>query len=171
MKKLAKILLPILIIVLLTAVVTATTDTANQTVSITFDEISVLAARGDPGLLTIAAPAAAGDLPADQSDATTTMAWTANKAGATTRKITGSIDTLFTGIDLYGTVGGPGGTDGTSAGETEFAVAATDYDFVTAIGNTNTSAQTITYKASVSAMADPYTNTQQTVTWTLTEDS
>ena len=149
----------------------ATTDTASSTVTITFSEISELAVSGDPGTLTIVAPAAAGNLPADQSDATTTMSWTANVAAGLTRKVTGSLDVLFSGINLYATVAAPGGTDGTSAGEVQFAVGATAYDYVTAIGNCNVSAQTITFRASVSAMVAPYTSTSQTVTWTLTEDA
>ncbi|MHC4637923.1 MAG: hypothetical protein ACYTBP_13035 [Planctomycetota bacterium] len=171
MKILAKILVVSFMIGLLAIVAIATTDTANQTVSITFSEISEVAVSGNPGLITIAAPATPGDLPADQSESTTTMAWTSNVAAAQTRKISGQIDALFSGIDLYGTVAAAGGAAGTSAGETKFTAATTDYDFVTAIGNTNTSAQTITYRANVTAMVAPYTNTQNTVTWTLTEDS
>lgn len=171
MKILAKILLLVVFVVGLTGVAMATTDTDTQTVTITFSEMSVIAASGNPGTLTIVAPAVPGDMPADQTDATTTMAWTANVAAAQTRKVTGSIDALFPGINLFGTVAAPGGTDGTSAGETQFAAAATDYDFVTGMGNCNVSTQTITFKASVSSLVAPYTNTQQTVTWTLTEDA
>lgn len=171
MKRLAKVLLLTGLVVGLTGVAIATTDTDTQTVTITFSEISVIAASGDPGTLTIVAPATPGDLPADQSDNSTTMAWTANVAAAQTRKITGSIDGLFSGINLYGTVAAPGGTDGTSAGETQFVAATTDYDFVTAIGNCNVTTQTITFRASVTAMVAPYTDTTQIVTWTLTEDA
>lgn len=170
MKNSVKVLLLAVLVAGLASVVMATTDNDTQTVTITFSEISEIAASGDPGTLTIVAPATAGDLPADQTEATTTMAWTSNVV-AGTRKITGSIDVLFSGINLYVTIAAPGGADGTSAGETQFVAATTDYDFVTAIGNCNVSAQTITFKAEVSAMVAPYTDTQQTVTWTLTEDS
>lgn len=171
MKNSVKVLLLAVLVVGLASVVMATTDTDTQTVTITFSEISEIDASGDPGTLTIVAPATPGDLPADQTDATTTMAWTSNVAAAQTRKITGSIDGLFSGINLYATIAAPGGADGTSAGETEFVAASTDYDFVTAIGNCNVSAQTITFKASVSAMVAPYTDDTQIVTWTLTEDA
>ena len=171
MKILAKVLLLAALVVGLEGVAMATTDSDTQTVTITFSEISELAASGDPGTITIVAPVTAGDLPADQTEATTTMAWTSNVGAALTRKITGSIDGLFSGINLYATLAAPGGADGTSAGETLFVAAATAYDFVTAIGNSNTTAQTITFKASVTSMVAPYTATSQIVTWTLTEDA
>jgi hypothetical protein len=159
-------------IVGLMSVATATTDTATSTVSITFSEISELAVSTDPGLLTIVAPGTPGALPADQTDTSTTMAWTSNVDSGKTRKITGSIASLFSGIDLWVTVAAAGGSNGTSAGSLRFTAAApTSYDFVTGIGNCNTSAQTITFRANVTTMVAPYTNTQKVVTWTLTEDS
>jgi hypothetical protein len=171
MKTLAKLLLFAVLFFGLVQVVLATTDQAQQTVTITFSEISELAVSGNPGTLTITAPLVPGDLPEDESDATTNMDWTSNVAAGQTRKITGQIDALFSGIDLYATVDAPGGAGGTSAGELRFTAATTNYDFVTAIGNCNTSDNTITYRADVTAMVAPYTNTQQTVTWTLTEDA
>ena len=170
MKRCSLIGITALVVVGLSLGVFAATDTATSTVSITFSEIAVLEVSGDPGLLTIAAPATAGDLPADQSDATTTMSWTSNVGAAATRMITGSIASLFSGIDLYATIAAPGGTEGTSAGELKFTAATTDYQFVTAIGDCNVSAQMITFRANVTAMVAPYTNTQIVVTWTLTED-
>ena len=170
MKTLAKLLLFAILFFSLSEVVLAATDTKDQTVTITFDEIAELAVSGDPGLLEIEAPAVPGDLPADDSDASTTMAWTANYDGTHTRKITGKIDGLFSGIDLHATVAAPGSGGGASEGEKEFTAATTDYDFVTAIGNCNTSGNTITYRAEVTAMVSYYTNDTQTVTWTLTDD-
>jgi hypothetical protein len=168
MKVLVKTLLAIGMVVGLISAATATTDVATSTVTITFSEISELAVSGDPGTLTIIAPAAAGNLPADQTDATTTMAWTSNGAAGKTRKITGSIASLFSGIDLYATVTAGSGK-GTSAGEQKLIV--TDTDFVTGIGNCNTASETITFRANVTSMVAPYTTTQKVVTWTLTEDS
>jgi hypothetical protein len=168
MRVLAKTLLAVGVVVGLISVATATTDTATSTVTITFNEISELAVTGTPGTLTIIAPAVAGNLPADQSDATTTMAWTANVDSGKTRKITGSIESLFSGIDLYATVTAGGGK-GTSVGEKKLIVIDTDY--VTGIGNCNTSAETITFRANVTSMVAPYANIQKTVTWTLTEES
>jgi hypothetical protein len=167
MRALAKTLLAVGMIVGLMSVATATTDTATSTVTITFSEISELAVSGDPGVLTITAPAVAGDLPADKTDATTTMAWTSNVGATTTRKITGNIASLFAGIDLYATVTAGGGK-GTSAGEKKLIVA--DTDFVTGIGNCNTSGEIITFRANVTSMVAPYTTTAKVVTWTLTED-
>jgi hypothetical protein len=171
MKLLARTLLMVALVIGLTSVAIATTGTAQSTVTITFSEISELAVSGNPGTLTIVAPASAGSLPADQSDASTTMSWTSNVAASQTRKVTGSVATLFSGIDLYGTVAAPGTTSGTSAGELKFAEAATAYNFVTGIGNCNVSTQTVTFRANVTSMVAPYTSTQKVVTWTLTEDA
>jgi Tfp pilus assembly protein PilW len=170
MKSLLKFHVIVLLILGLSILAIAATDTDTQTVTITFQEIAVIGASGDPGTLTITAPAIAGDLPADQTDSTTTMAWTCNCAVATTRKITGQIDALFSGINLYGTVAATS-SGGTSTGETQFAAATTDYDFVTDIPSENVSGETITFKASVSSMVAPYTDQSQIVTWTLTEDA
>ncbi len=168
MKKLIVVLLAGALILGLSGVAMAVSDTGSSSATITFSEIAELAVSGNPGLITIAAPAAAGDLPADQSEATTTMSWTSNVSGVTSRKITGSLDVLFSGINLYGTLAAPGSDDGVSAGELQFAVATTAYDFVTGIKNCNVSAQTVTFRANVTGMVAPYTSTAQTVSWTLT---
>jgi len=174
MKKLISILLAIVLTFVLSSIALAGTGGGNSSVTITFSEIAELGVSGNPGTLTIVAPTTAGDLPADQSDATTTMSWTSNTAFTTvqlTRKITGSLDVLFSGIDLYGTVAAPGTTSGASAGELLFAAAVTGYEFVTGIENCNISAQAITFRANVTGMVTPYTSTAQTITWTLTEDA
>ena len=170
MKKLMIILLAIVLTFGLSGVALALEDIVTQSVTITFSEIAELAVSGDPGTIVIAAPAA-GDLPADQSDNSTSMSWTSNVVVEQTRKITGSLGVLFSGIDLWGTVAAPGGTDGASMNELKFAEAAASYEFVTGIGNSNTSAQMITFRADVTAMVAPYTGTAQTITWTLTDDA
>ena len=147
----------------------AVTDTGSSSTTITFSEIAELAVSGNPGTMTIPAPAAAGDLPADVSDATASMSWTSNVPGITNRKITASLAVLFPGINLYVTVAAPGGDNGVSAGALLFAVAATAYEFVIGIGNCNVSGQTITFRANATGMVTPYTATLQTITWTLTE--
>ena len=169
MKTLTKILLAVALVAGLTNVAIALT-TATSTVTITFSAIAAIAVSGNPGTLTIVSPATPGDLPADQSDTSTTMAWTSSVNSGKTRKITGSIASLFDGIDLYATVTAASGK-GTSAGETKFTAAATPYDFVTAIGSCNTSSETITFRAHVTAIVAPYTNTQKVVTWTLTDEA
>ena len=170
MKSIAKVLLLAALVLGLAGVVMATNGTDTQTVTITFSEISKIAASGDPGTLEIEAPLTPGGLPEDESDATTKMAWTSNVAAGLTRKITGSITDLFSGINLYATVAAPGGTEGTSEDELLFAAADTDYDFVTAIGNCAVTLQTITFRAEVTQMVAPYTEDYD-VTWTLTEDA
>ena len=168
MKKLLTILSTAALALFVSAVVMAVEDTASSSVTITFSEIAVVDVSGNPGTITIAAPSAGGDLPADASDNSTTMSWTSNVSGITSRKISGSLDVLFSGIDLYATVAAPGSDDGVSAGELKFTAAATAYDYVTGIKNCNVSAQTITFRASVTGMVAPYTSTSQTITWTLT---
>lgn len=153
----------------LSSVAIAVTDTATQDVTITFSEIATITVSGDPGTITFTTPATPGDLPADQTDNSTTMSWTSNVDAGMTRKITANIDTLFTNVDLYAEID-DAGSNGTSAGQTQFVAAGNDYDFLTGITNENVSDNTITYTASVTAMTAPYTDTH-TVTWTLTEDS
>ena len=167
-----RILLVILAVMLVFAVyVRAATDTDTQTVTVTFEEIAAIGVSGDPGTLTITAPTTPGDLPDDETDNSTTMAWTSSVATGQTRDITGNIDGLFNGIDLYCTVAAPGGSDGTSAGETQFAAASTSYDFVTGVGASNSSGNTITYRADCTSLVETYTGTTQVVTWTLEEDA
>jgi len=174
-----KLIISISLIMVLTfglsGIALAGTGEDSSTVTITFEEIAEIGVSGNPGTITIVAPATAGDLPADQSEATTTMSWTSNTdyvgEAQQTRKITGSLDVLFSGIDLYGTVAAPGTTSGASAGELKFETAAAAYEFVTGIENCNVSAETITFRANVTGMVTPYTSTAQKITWTLTEDA
>ena len=168
MKKLLVVLLVGALALGLSGVAMAVEDVGASGVTVTFSEIAELVVSGNPGTMTIAAPETGGSLPADVSDTATTMSWTSNAAGATTRKITGSLDVLFSGVDFYGTVAAPGSTDGASAGELKFAVAATAYDFITGIGNCNVSTQTITFRINITGMVAPYTATTQTISWTLT---
>jgi len=170
MKLLIGKILLIFLILTMTSIALAVIDTATQDITITFDEVAAVSVSGDPGTLIFTAPASPGDLPADQSDSSTTMSWTSNVGAAMTRKITGNIDALFNGVNLYVTVD-DAGSNGTSAGETQFLAAATDYDFVTGITNEDVLGETITYRAQVSSMVVPYSNVTHTVTWTLTEDS
>jgi len=165
-----KILTAVVLVLGLSLLAIAASDTDTQTVTITLEEIATISASGDPATMTFTAPATPGDLPADVSDNSTTMAWTSNVASGNTRKITGQIDGLFTNINLFATITATG-SNGTSAGETQFAAATTDYDFVTGITDENTSGETITFRASMTAMTEPFTDQTQIVTWTLTEDS
>ncbi|MHC4186903.1 MAG: hypothetical protein ACYSRQ_01805 [Planctomycetota bacterium] len=165
-----KILTAVSLVLGMSFLAIAATDTDTQTVTITLEEIASIAASGDPATMTFVAPAVPGDLPADVSDNSTTMGWTSNVGAGTTRKITAQIDGLFTNIDLFATLTAAG-SNGSSAGETQFAAATTDYDYVTGITNENPSGETITFRASMTAMTAPFTDQTQIVTWTLTEDS
>jgi hypothetical protein len=170
MKTLAKLLLFAVLFFGLVQVVMATQHSDTQTVTITFSEIYELGVSGDPGTLVIDVPLVPGDLPEDETDATTTMAWTSNVDSGKTRKITGQLNGLFSGVDLYATVAAPGSAGGTSAGEVKL-IAVSAGDYVTGIGNCHTSGNTITYRADVpTEMVAPYTDTTHDVTWTLTDD-
>jgi len=167
MKTLIKILLLVALVAGLVTLAIAS-DTDISTVTITFSEITEIDVTGNP-TLTIVAPATPGNLPAYQTDATTTMAWTANVVSGT-KKITGKLDSTFSGIDLSATVTVAGGC-GSSAGSKTFTIS--DQDFVTGITNCNTGTPggTITFRADVTSMVAPYTSTQKVVTWTLTAAS
>jgi hypothetical protein len=167
MKTLIKILISVALVAGL-ATLTIASNIDTSTVTITFSEITEVDVTGNP-TLTIVEPATPGDLPADQSDTSTTMAWTANVASGT-KKITGKLDSTFSGIDLSATVTVAGGC-GSSAGSKTFTTS--DQDFVTGITNCNTGTPggAITFTAHVTSMVAPYTSTQKVVTWTLTNAS
>ncbi len=177
MKSLAKVLLLLVIGMLagLPAAVKAATDNAYYDVDIRLYQIASIAPSGDPPTLTIVAPATAGDLPAAQSDATTTLLWSSAVESSIgyTRKLTASIDTLFDGIDLSASVSVATGTGdlGTSAGEV--VLTTIDQDFITGMGScwTGLTGNTVTFKATVTGMVAPYTAATRVVTWTLTNAS
>jgi len=74
MKTPTKILLLVVLVTGLTGAAIAATSTAQSTVTITFSEVAAIAVSGNPSTLTIVSPTTPGNLPADQSDSTSTMA-------------------------------------------------------------------------------------------------
>ena len=168
----------LLLIVLLAwspAAIEAATDTASYDVSINIYELASIAASGNPPTITIVAPAIAGDLPATQSDASTTLLWSSavDSSMGRTRKLTANIDALFDGIDLYITVAVTTGSGdlGTSAGC--ILLTTIDKDFITGMGScyTGPTGNTVTFDAVVTGMVAPYTAATRVVTWTLTNAS
>lgn len=168
----------LLLIVLLAwspATIEAATDTASYDVSINIYELASIAASGNPPTITIVAPAIAGDLPATQSDASTTLLWSSGveSSAGRTRKLTANIDALFDGIDLYITVAVTTGSGdlGTSAGC--ILLTTIDKDFITGMGAcyTGPTGNTVTFEAVVTGMVAPYTAATRVVTWTLTSAS
>jgi hypothetical protein len=143
---------------------------AEQTATIIFDEINVIAASGAVTTMQIIAPSTPGALPADVEDDDTTLAWTANVPASHVRKITAQLSALFPGVDLHVTVAAPGDAGGTSANELQLA-AASAVDCVTAIGNCNVSSKELHYRGEVTEMVAPYTATAKTVTWTITDEA
>jgi hypothetical protein len=168
----------------LTGVVMAADDaTGPQYVNITFSEMAVIAATGSADII-IVAPEHAGDLPADtpNSASSSTLAWTSSVVASGANKITASLGTVFSNIDLWVKASAPGLTQGiTVAGALtgdftgyvklvaggELNVNAVDC--VTGIENCNVADQPLDYIAHVTGMlaADDY---QQVVTWTITEE-
>jgi len=146
------------------------TDTATQTVTITVEEIAVLAASGDPATLTLVPPAG-GSLPTPVTNALTSLDWTSNVASGNTRTITAQLDADFSGtIVLKATLAAPGGTNGATNNQRTLSSGSAELMF-TGITNENCTGATITYEASLSAMMAPVTDESHTVTWTLTEDA
>ncbi|HDZ68823.1 MAG TPA: hypothetical protein ENH43_00170 [Phycisphaerales bacterium] len=177
MKSSAKVLLLLVTGMLagLPAAVQAATTNAYYDVSINLYEIASIAASGDPPTITIVAPAIAGNLPATQSDASTTLLWSSavDSSLGRTRKLTASISALFDGINLSATVAVTTGTGdlGTSAGKV--LLATIDKDFITGMGScyTGSTGNTVTFEAVVTGMVAPYTAATRVITWTLTSAS
>ena len=142
----------------------ALSDTATHDVTVTLGEIAELAVAGGNITLTFTAPAAAGDLPAAASDATTSLAWTSNVA-AGSRAVTAEIVSAYSaGIVLKVTVTSPAGTNG--APTAQVTLTAVAQNVFTGITNENCSAATLTYEASLTAMLAATSETK-TVTYTL----
>jgi hypothetical protein len=88
--------------ILLVGVVMAA-DTATQTVQLNVDDICVIDVTGDPGALTIGAPAVGGQTPPDATDNSTYAQYTSVVCGAATRALTanwGAGDAAPSGCEL-----------------------------------------------------------------------
>jgi len=149
----------------------ALTDTGTQALAVTVEEIAQLSASAAPGTQTLSnAGTTAGSLPSAVTDTTTSLSWTSNAAGVTTRKITAALSAAYTtGIVLKATLPATcssGSTNGTSAGQKTLGTTAVD--MLTGITNENCSAATVTYDTSITSMIAPVTAESKTVTWTIT---
>jgi len=109
--------------------------TATQTVTMQVNAICLIAVTGNPSTLTVSAPAAGGQTPANGSSNTTYAQYTSTVGSGTTRKITaawGGSDAAPAGCALKLTATPSGGTNqGSSAGQV--TVSATAQDVVTTI--------------------------------------
>jgi len=138
--------------------------TAQQTVTMNVNAVQLIAVSGNPGALTLATIAAAGDsVYTPTTDASTTYSITQNVGVS---RITAQIDQnmpamLALEVQLAS-------ARGTSAGLVDISSAAAAQDVVTAIARGADQNQTITYRFSGSTGAGTFTNLQRVVTLTLT---
>jgi hypothetical protein len=148
----------------------AVNDTADQTVTITVEEIAQLSASGSPGTLILSqAGTTPGSLPVAATEATTSLSWTSNVTAGHTRKVTAGLDATFTaGIVLKATLAKPAGSNGASAGQK--TLSATAADMLTGVTNENCTSATISFEATLSAIIAPVTDETKTLTWTLTAE-
>jgi len=147
----------------------AASDTGTHDVTVTVAEIVAVEVVGGNITLTINTVADPGQLPSAVTDATTSLDWTANVAGGTTRSITAALDSSYSaGIALKVTVTDPAGTNGTNSGQVTLTNVA--QDVYSGITNENCTGATLTYDASLTAMVAPVSETK-TVTYTLTDAS
>lgn len=137
-------------------------QTATAMASFEVEAVDVIGVSGDPGKLTVVAPAA-GEAAADAVDASTTWAVSTNGSN---RKVTGEIDTAMpTDVTLSVQLAAP--TGGTSAGSLALSIAAVD--LVTGITTLEESGLAVTYTLSAEATAGAVTETARQVTYTVLE--
>lgn len=153
-------ILPILIMLILSAAgVGFAADNDNHQVTVTVSAINELAITGGDITLTINT-ATAGSEPTDDTDVTTSVAWTTNEAS---KKITVATDLAAPTFTL--TVNATAVTGGTSEGAITLSTTPTDY--VTGI-STTVGGCTSTYTASATA-AQGAGSDVHVVTFTLTD--
>jgi hypothetical protein len=149
--------------------------TATQTVTMQVAAISVLGTTGNPGTLTVSAPALGGDLPADATSNATYAQYTSTVASGTTRRLQanwGASDGAPAGCSLLLTATPANvGNQGASAGQV--TIAATAADIVTGIGSCATgrgptSGAELIYVLSITDATALVAGDNRTVTVTLT---
>lgn len=165
----------------------ALTDTATHDITITVDEVAMLALDDNSALsFTVSAPAVAGDpfVVTEPGDVTKYLQFTSIVTATTTRKITAQLGTalpagIFINVAATDAAGGCG-TLGTAVAST--ALSTTDADVVAGIGSgyTGSAADSdgvqLVYSISAINCGDAGTvfenpGTTVTVTYTLTEDA
>ncbi len=176
MKKLA-ILVSALMLLSLSGVLVAQTATHQVNVAVNGFQI-IRVNDGAAVSLTIAAPATPGDWVSDATDASQYLQYSVLRVGAATYKITGRISTgtMPTGLGLYVNAATPSGGTGTvGSGAGEKLLSGTAADLVSSISNcytgiTGTSGSNLTYRLTVSDLANvaEAASTAITVTYTIT---
>jgi hypothetical protein len=156
------------------ALVVAATDSTTQSITMEVEEIAVLTVTTSPATLTIAAPATAGDVPADVSDSTTYAQYTSTVPAGQSRKVTAQLDgseaaPAGTALHLAATV--PDG-QGATTGEKQIT-ADSAADIITGIASVNTGSGAtdgaqLNYRLTVTDMTSLIADDQEDVTVTLT---
>lgn len=152
------------------------TNEANQTVGYQVNEIALISVSGDPGdlVITTTVDNAAGAVPLDVTDATTTWAITSNK-GTDAKKVTAVLGgDMPPHTELKVQMGLPTGAAAPDPANVSLntratGAALTAQDVVTGIDPVAESGKTITYTFSADVEAGVVVNADATVTFTLTD--
>jgi hypothetical protein len=146
----------------------------SHTVTLTVNEISLIAVNGTPSL-TIGAPAAAGDPPANVSDNTSRLVYTVTVPSGKTKEVQvawAGGDSNLTGTTLSVVASGLGTNQGTGGTEVPIGTVATN--LITTVGTCYTGSgagagAVLTYWLKITNAASLVTGTKNvTVTYTLT---
>jgi len=180
MRRLKILALTAALFMVLNALAVAQANQKSHNVTMQVNSIAVLALAGGNITLTIEAPATGGETPADDTDATCYLRYTATVPASQTRNVTaawGASDAAPGGTSLLLEAGTPGGTNqGSSAGQKTISDSAENV--ITGIGScaTGTGASNgsqLTYTLSVSDVTNLIASESKTatVTFTLTDAS
>jgi hypothetical protein len=146
----------------------------NQTVTMGVNSMCVLAVTGNPGALTVTAPAIGGATPSNPTDNTTYAQYTSTVATGTTRRLTaqwGGADAAPSGCALRLTAAPQGGNRGVTAGQ--ITLSSTAASIVTGIrscatGTLATNGAQLAYALAVTDVESLVSGQSRTATITLT---
>lgn len=146
----------------------------NQTVTMGVNSICVLAVTGNPGALTVTAPAIGGSTPPNPTDNTTYAQYTSTVGAGTTRSLTaqwGGSDAAPNGCALRLTASPQGGNRGVTAGQ--ITLSSTAASIVTGIrscatGTLGTNGAQLAYELAVTDVESLVSGQSRTATITLT---
>lgn len=135
MKKALMIMMVVGLCLGFTGMAMALDDTTTQTMDLNVNEIAVLDDTGDPGALTIVAPATGGQTPADVTDNSTYAQYTSVITTGQTRKLTAQISVAApAGTQLTLEASGLSGTEGSAVAKATLGTVSA-VDIVTGIGS------------------------------------
>ena len=173
MKNLKKVLSTVSLALLIVGLVAAS-DTASQSFTLSVLDICVLGVTGNPGNLTIVAPASGGETPANPTDDSTYAVYTSVVGSSQTRAITanwGGSDAAPAGCTLRLEVTEIAGTNEGSA-ESEITVSDTAQNIITGVGSCATGigagGAKLKYTLSVDTVTSLVAGSSESVTITLT---